>query len=145
MRREAHPDPVAPGLFMVTLLTRDRERVLVGQVAELVLSQLVKQRDRFAIEAFVMFGDRLHLLVRAEGRPRLTALKRNLQRPVDRHRRQLRIMALAPLWDPGVYVHYVPPEDVSFALDDLHQEPVRRGLVGRPGDYVYSSLRWPSS
>ena len=53
--------------------------------------------------------------------------------------------ARSVLWQRRCYDHNCrTPEKVTEKINYCHNNPVKRGLVGSPGDWIFSSYRWYS-
>ena len=83
--------------------------------------------------------EHVHLLVsepeRASLAVALQMLKQNVSHELNEH-------ATAPFWQPRYYDFNVyRDKKLMEKLDYMHQNPVQRGLVTRPGDWTWSSAR----
>ncbi len=110
------------------------------------MSALERMRGRyeFAVLAYVVMPEHVHLLV---SEPKIGALDRAIQAvklSVARRRRA------TPFWQARYYdfnvysatkhtekLRYIHPEKLRY----IHRNPVARGLVARPEEWLWSSFR----
>ncbi|MBK5944553.1 MAG: transposase [Halorhodospira halophila] len=102
----------------------------------------VARRRPLTWDAAVVLPDAVHGLWRLprddpDPRPRWQAAKAHC----TRHLRNWPGLPRGRLWQPGVHWWEVEPDRWREALDEIHWEPVRRGLAGRPEGWRYSSFR----
>lgn len=137
-------------------LTRER-------TCQWFINSLIEARDEFAVDlwAYVIMPEHVHLLIypREEavqvGRV-AGSIKESVARPAIQFLQQN-----APQWIPRITVHegkrirrrfwqpgggydrnVVKLSTVEKMIDYIHSNPVRRGLVGRPEDWPWSSAGW---
>lgn len=133
-------------------------RPLLGSARRRDLALRVLEQTRisygFGIVGYVIMPEHIHLLVSEPQRKDLsTAIKAFKQavsrRALSRRKRDARQIALfaAPalrrLWQPRFYDFNVFTEKKRIEkLRYMHRNPVIRGLVTRPEDWLWSSYRW---
>ena len=137
-----------------------RRRPVLGSARrrDLVLAQLERTRLRyqFAVVAYVVVPEHVHLLVSEPLRANLSAAIKAFKQGVSRrvrssHRRkdprQAEMFADSPLprafWQRRLYDFNVWTEKKRREkLRYIHRNPVTRGLVKRPEDWKWSSYRF---
>jgi putative transposase len=120
------------------------------------------QRHDYHLTAFVYMPEHLHLLVfPGPDASKIDQLLKAIKRPYSFRIKRLLEAAHSPLLDrltvrqrpdvttfrywqegPGYDRNLDRPETVLAAIDYLHRNPVRRGLVARSIDWQWSSARW---
>jgi putative transposase len=141
-----------------------RFRFLAAERTCLWLAQAIDQARRrhgFAVWAYVFMPEHVHLIVHP-GRllPRVELILKAIKQPVGRRaivHRERHVPGWLPrisrkragrierlFWQPGGGYdrNIVEPRTLALALDDLHRNPVRRGLVERASDWRWSSAGW---
>jgi putative transposase len=139
------------------LLSRDRtRRWLVEAIGE------ARLEARFDLWAYVIMPEHVHLLIRPrESRYAVSGVLWRIKRPVGR-RAVEHVRAHAPSFLPtltvtrgdgtretrfwqsgGGYDRNISEATTMLkVIDYIHLNPVRRGLVERPEEWVWSSARW---
>lgn len=118
------------------LLNSVRARsLLVGILGE------VRARYRFSIVGYVVMPEHIHLLL---GEPRIGNPSTVVQVLKQRVSRQLRRTAAAPellqFWQARFYDFNIwSRQKKNEKLHYMHNNPVTRGLVAQPGDWLWSS------
>jgi len=101
--------------------------------------ELVRQRYEFVVAGYVLMPDHVHLLV---SEPRSTSLATVLQILKQRTSSKLKSSADPQFWQRRYYDFNVWNEDKTpEKLRYMHRNPVRRGLVAKPEDWLWSSFR----
>jgi putative transposase len=120
------------------------------------------ERHNFCLAAFVYMPEHVHLLVYpGPGASKLELLLKAIKRPFSFRVKQLLIESKSPLlkrltirqrpgvetfrfWQegPGYDRNLDNPDTTLAAIDYIHFNPVRRGLVDRGIDWQWSSARW---
>jgi putative transposase len=130
----------AGGVYFFTLTAHGR-RPLLTQPRMLEALSLavahVKTNHPFAMPAFVILPDHLHVLWRL---PELdhdfSTRWRLIKHFVTRH-----VSAQGKIWQSRFWEHLVrDEEDYRRHLDYIHINPVKHGLAARPGDWPHSSF-----
>lgn len=139
------------------LLDNDRTRRLVIEAME-----RTRQEQDVAIWAYVIMPEHVHLLLKPrkleyEMRRILAALKRPVSAAARRHLESsgdsallARLTVTYPskatfrFWQPGGGFdnNIFKWKTVRSVINYIHANPVRRGLVADPHDWVWSSARW---
>jgi len=142
------------------LLTNDAWRRLLCEAIERALT-----RHQFLLLAFVIMPEHVHLLVFPEGRESKTSrLQFAIKRPYSYRIKQLLSDLNSPLlakltiqerpgkwtfryWQEGGGYdrNFTSRRAIENAIDYIHLNPVRRGLVDRPQDWKWSSATWYAS
>ncbi|HRQ56541.1 MAG TPA: transposase [Azoarcus taiwanensis] len=132
-------------IYLVTTVIRERAPVFSDlQIARTAIAQLRHVTNAFACEtlAFVLMPDHLHWLVqlnRAELSRAVGAFKANSARQVNL---RLRMNGQA-LWQKGFHDHALRREESLLDLGRyVVMNPVRAGLVRRPGEYPHWDAFW---
>ncbi|TBU72670.1 transposase [Pseudomonas daroniae] len=141
----------AGGVYFFTLTLADRRRDwLVSHID--VLRQSVREEQRrapFALQAWVVLPEHLHLLVRlpdgdSDFSNRLRRIKGNFSRqiPLPAHRRQSLLgKGERGIWQRRFWEHAIrDQEDWQRHIEYIHHNPVKHGLVDRVRDWPYSSF-----
>ena len=111
--------------------------------------QLMRTHDRhsFKLHAWVIMPEHVHLLIFPIGEASVSKMLIGLKRPVAtralRHWRDTGANVPERFWQQGGgYDRNVFTRDeFNEKIDYIHQNPVKRGLVKNPGDWVWSSYR----
>ena len=103
--------------------------------------QLEKMRLQygFVVAGYVLMPEHVHLLV---GEPQVSALATAIQVLKQRTSRLLKQPGETQFWQRRYYDFNVHnPEKTTEKLRYMHRNPVKRGLVSKPQDWVWSSFR----
>ncbi len=139
------------------LLTNDPWREMLAESVDRAM-----EGHRYRLAAFVFMPEHVHLIVYplAEAGT-IDALLKAIKRPFSYRIKQLLIQSEDRLlqrltirqrpgvttfryWQegPGYDRNFIKPSTVLTAIDYLHHNPVRRGLVKRAVDWKWSSVRY---
>jgi putative transposase len=144
-------------LYFFTVVTCDRRPIFDAQFARDLLSDAIERtrQDRpWVTEAIALLPDHMHMLWRMpEGdvaySARLAAIKKRFTRAYlgaggtegsvasgqQRHRRR-------GVWQQRFWEHTIrDAKDFHLHMDYIHMNPVKHGLVARPGDWPHSSFQ----
>ena len=136
--------------FTLTLAERRGNDLLIRHI-DALRQAFVAVRDRhpFTIEAIVILPDHLHTLWRLpedDGdyalRWRLIKARFSRELPEDEHRSPSRASkGERGIWQRRYWEHQIrDDDDWARHVDYIHYNPVKHGLVTRPGDWPHSSL-----
>jgi putative transposase len=112
-----------------------------AQTAELLISTIVRYRDagKFIIHEFVVMPNHIHLLLSVDDGCGIGRAVQFVKGGFS-HELRKRGTKLAAVWQPSYYEHRVRDfEEYQRIRTYIHENPVRRGLVGAAADYPYSS------
>ena len=100
----------------------------------------VRAKRPFAIEAMVVMPDHLHCIWRLPpGDADFATRWRLIKSHVTRHLGS----TFQNVWQNRYWEHLLRDEEnLNRHLDYIHYNPVKHGLVGRAGDWPYSSYRY---
>jgi len=138
---------VAGGSYFFTRVTWRRQRVFGDQSAIDSLRSAMRKvrRNRpFDVEGIVVLPDHLHCILQLpEGDPDFSGRWREIKKacsrriaPASDHRRERRV------WQRRFWEHAIrDDDDWRRHMDYIHYNPVKHGLVTRPGDWPWSSFR----
>ncbi len=99
----------------------------------------VRRDYSLCVYGFVVMPEHVHLLVNEPERGRLAQAMQSLKQGVAR---RLALRAAEPFWQPRYYDFNLWSEKKFVEkLRYIHRNPVKRGLVKRPEDYLWSSFR----
>ena len=145
------------GCFFLTVVTCGREPLFRGAQARTLLREAMDAvcRERpWKTEATVVLPEHWHALWRLpEGDTDYSTRVRRVkklftrtwlaaggrERPVTASQRRLRRRGI---WQARFWEHTIrDAADFKMHLDYVHMNPVRHGLVARPGDWAFSSFR----
>jgi putative transposase len=104
-------------------------------------AELEKTRSQyeFVVAGYVLMPEHVHLLV---GEPHASALATAIQVLKQRTSRLLKQPGETQFWQRRYYDFNVHnPEKTTEKLRYMHRNPVKRGLVSKPQDWVWSSFR----
>jgi putative transposase len=143
---------VAGGTYFFTVVLLDRRsELLVAEVAALREAvRVVRRRKPFHIDAWVVLPEHIHCVwTLPEGDSNFSArwwdIKRRFSRalPVAGDREKGRVArGERGIWQQRFWEHAIRDErDYDAHMDYVHFNPVRHGLVARPGDWAWSSFR----
>ena len=138
---------VPGGRYFFTLVTWRRKPILGEADAigafRFALSK-VKRNRPFDIDGIVVLPDHLHCILQLpEGDSDFSGRWREIKKacsrriaPVSDHRRERRV------WQRRFWEHAIrDDDDWRRHMDYIHYNPVKHGLVTRPGDWPWSSFR----
>jgi putative transposase len=99
----------------------------------------VRQRHGLCVYGYVVMPEHIHMLV---NEPEQNSLSRVMQSMKQSVARALALRAADPFWQARYYDFNVWSEHKFVEkLRYIHRNPVMRGLVARPEDWVWSSFR----
>ncbi len=99
----------------------------------------VRQRHRLCVYGYVVMPEHIHILVNEPEQGSLSGVMQSLKQSVAR---TLALRAVDPFWQARYYDFNVWSEHKFVEkLRYIHRNPVTRGLVERPEDWVWSSFR----
>jgi len=126
-------------LHFITFSCFDRNPYLASADAKAAFEAVLertRERHRFEIAGYVVMPEHVHLLVTEPPEFPLGEAIKVLKREVSRQRAQ------SPFWLRRYYDFNVFTNDKQVEkLRYMHRNPVTRGLVERPEEYVWSSFR----
>jgi putative transposase len=101
--------------------------------------ELVRQRYGLVVAGYVLMPEHVHLLT---NEPRISSLAVVLQVLKQETSRKLKRTEQTQFWQRRYYDFNVYTEAKTVEkLKYMHRNPVRRGLVTKPGDWPWSSFR----
>ena len=115
-----------------------------ARIRDLFLESLERTRRsyRFRVYGYVVMPEHIHLLVSEPERALLAKAIQALKISVARRALYYRPFAETTFWQKRYYDHNVRShESFEAKLRYLHRNPVKRGLVGKPEDWKWSSFR----
>jgi putative transposase len=129
-------------LHFVTFSCHHRDPLLAQPQARRVVEQTlerVRQWYGFFVSGYVIMPEHIHLLI---SEPDRATLSRVLQMLKQNTAHSLRPPEGSPFWLPRYYDFNVWSEGKRVEkLRYMHGNPVKRGLVKRPEDWLWSSFR----
>jgi putative transposase len=129
-------------LHFVTFSCHHRDPLLNEPQARSVVEQTlerVRQWYGLFVSGYVIMPEHIHLLI---SEPDRATLSRVLQMLKQNTSRLLRPPEGSPFWLPRYYDFNVWSEEKRVEkLRYIHRNPVKRGLVKRPEDWLWSSFR----
>lgn len=130
------------GIYFVTTHTWQRRALFQKEApTEILLSQILNCRDRgfYALHAFVIMPDHLHVLLTPAGD---TSLEKAVQMIKGRaaHRIRKELPFGFPVWQPGFHDRWIrTSEEFRSRLDYIAKNPVTARLAESVCEYPYSS------
>jgi putative transposase len=144
------------GIVFLTMVTYDRQPIFAHAQARRLLRQAMAQTRRerpWTTEAIVLLPDHLHMLWRLPSgdsnySTRLALIKKQFTRAWlaiggrEHHTTvSQRGLRRRGVWQVRFWEHQIrDARDYAMHLDYIHLNPVKHGLVPRPGDWPYSSF-----
>jgi len=129
-------------LHFITFSCHHRDPLLSDPQSRTVFEQTLERVRRwygFFVTGYVVMPEHVHLLISEPERARLSIALQMLKQITAQ---QLRSPEGAPLWQPRYYDFNVWSEAKRVEkLRYIHRNPVKRGLVERPEDWLWSSFR----
>lgn len=129
-------------LHFVTFSCHHRDPLLANPHSRDVFEQTLERVRRwygFFVSGYVVMPEHIHLLI---SEPERSTLAVALQMLKQNTAHQLRPPEGSPFWQPRYYDFNVWSEDKRVEkLRYIHRNPVKRGLVERPEDWLWSSFR----
>ena len=134
--------PTSPCLHLITFSCHHRDPLLSDPPYCTVLEQTLERVRRwygFFVTGYVVMPEHVHLLISEPERGRLSIALQMLKQITAQ---QLRLPEGAPFWLPRYYDFNVWSEAKRVEkLRYIHRNPVKRGLVERLEDWLWSSFR----
>ena len=131
--------------YFVTAGTQDRRPLFRDtRPCQILVKNLQFYRDRmkFALHGYVVMPDHIHLLVTPRQPATVSDIMRNLKSYTSREIREA-LGIRGPIWQRRFYDRVIRGgEQFRAALDYIHLNPVRAGLVQSATDYESSSYRF---
>jgi putative transposase len=131
----------AGAAYFVTSNVQDRRPLLIPAAREIVIDSLLWARSQKHIWllGYVILDDHFHtLVVLCEGMT-LPIFMAGLKRHTARQTNKIRGQA-GQFWQEGYHDHVIRDEpDLWRHVRYMHENPVRRGLVTKPEDYIWST------
>jgi REP-associated tyrosine transposase len=129
-------------LHFVTFSCHHRDPLLAEAHAPAVFEQTLERVRRwygFFVSGYVVMPEHVHLLISEPERGQLSVALQMLKQNTAR---ELHPPEGSPFWQPRYYDFNVWSEDKRIEkLRYIHRNPVKRGLVERPEDWLWSSFR----
>ena len=137
-RRRVHQ----PGTYFVTSRTWQSRRLFInGEICKMFLESLLAYRDQghYALHAFVLMPEHFHLLITPAENVSVERAMQFIKGGSAHGIREKRQLAF-PVWQRGFSDHRIRDyDDYERHIRYIEQNPVKRGLVGSPSDYEWSS------
>lgn len=123
------------GTFFITTITYNRRRIFqVTRNAELFLETLDHYRPHFALHAYVLMPDHVHLILTP--REKTISQVMNLIKGGFSHR----LASKLPVWQRGYADHYIQSAaDFTTRQTYIHQNPVTARIAPTPETHPYTS------
>ena len=132
----------APGLtYFVTGNVHNRQPLLDAAAREIVIESLLwaRTQGRIWLLGYVIMDDQFHALLVLQGETTLALFTEGLKRHTARQNNKRRSEA-GGFWQEGYHDHAIRDEaDLWHHVQYMHENPVRRGLVSKSEDYVWST------
>jgi putative transposase len=129
-------------LHFITFSCHHRDPLLSDSQSRTVFEQTlerVRQWYGFFLTGYVVMPEHVHLLISEPERARLSVALQMLKQVTAQ---KLRLSEGTPFWQPRYYDFKVWTENKRVEkLRYIHRNPVKRGLVERPEDWLWSSFR----
>lgn len=134
------------GIYFFTVVTLNRVPVFINEQRAEILRQAFRKvmaTRPFQIDAIVVLPEHLHCIWRlpegdADFSSRWREIKKSASRQIDTttNNRNER-----PVWQRRFWEHAIrDEEDWRRHVDYIHYNPVKHGLVNKPGEWAWSSF-----
>ncbi len=124
--------------FFITTVTADRRRLFQTDANANLFLQLLNEdraKSRYAIHAFVLMPDHVHLLLTPAPD---VSIERAMQ--FIKGGFSFRLKSKMPVWEKSFSLHRIEdPRDYDSHRDYIHENPVRARLCERAEGYAWSS------
>jgi len=135
-------------VFHIRANTIDQQPWLAREdCAAIFVEELFRLRKKYAfgLFAFVIMPEHVHLVLMPTEVAGISKIMMSLKR-CSAWKINQRLGRKGRLWRKEFFDHWArKPKQIAEAIQYLHSNPVRRGLVRNPEDYPYSScLAWKS-
>ena len=149
MTRLRHYDHLGTARFVTFCCYYRQPSLLLPGAMTAVIAELgnVRTKHQFRILGYVLMPDHVHLVLHPPDDMRLGLVIREIK-----SRSAKRYFAATPIGKPGgarvfwqrrCYDHNCrTPEAVREKIRYCHNNPVQRGLVAEPSEWVWSSYNW---
>ncbi len=131
--------------YFVTAGTQDRRCLFRDtRLCQILVENLQFYRDRmkFGLHGYVIMPDHVHILVTPRQPATISDIIRNFKSYSSKEVQKALGMR-GPIWQRRFYDRVIRGEgQFHAALDYIHQNPVRGGLVRSARDYGFSSYRF---
>jgi putative transposase len=129
----------------ITTVTHNRFPYLAApDNAQLLLhtAHRVQSITPFRLDAYSIMPDHFHCLICPQGNSSFSKIMQSLKWNTTRAYKQMHSFGESlSLWQPRFWDHIIWDEtDFRRHLDYIHYNPVKHGLVTRPGDWPFSSF-----
>lgn len=128
--------------YFVTAGTQDRRPLFRDSLlCQILIKNLEFYRNRmkFALHGYVIMPDHIHLLVTPRQPATVSDVMRNLKSYASKEIQEALAMR-GPIWQRRFYDRVIRSEErFRRALDYIHLNPARAGLVRSARDYEFSS------
>jgi putative transposase len=130
---------IPSSLYFVVAVTRERQPIFAGQADIDLLRQTmrrVKDIYPFAMRAYVLLPEHLHLLIQVLGPTTISEVLHSIQRNFTlNYKRAHGIRRQTSLWQRGFWDHVIRNEqDLANHFHYIHYNPVKHGHVEKPED-----------
>ena len=128
--------------YFVTTNVYHAEKILSDpRVADIVLSAIffLRGKEDLRLYAFVIMSDHLHLIILPQGGKTVSQIMHSLKSYTAKKINRL-LGRSGKVWQDGFYERVIRNEaDLTEKARYVEGNPVRKGLVDEPQEYVYSS------
>jgi REP element-mobilizing transposase RayT len=127
---------------MTKCCCKDLSLVLNSLLPQILIDTLLYMDScrKIALGAFVVMPDHYHWVAVLERDSDLGQIMKSIGSYSARHINRA-LSRSGKVWQEGYYERAIRnSENVQAVFDYIHQNPVRKGLVGRAEDWPYSSL-----
>ena len=122
-------------IYFVTFCTADRKDILANAAVHAAFRQYAEKAEPrgVAVGRYVIMPDHIHCFIRMAPQHTLGTTVRMIKRALS-----CAIKESMPHWQPGFFDHLLRHrESYSGKWDYVYQNPVRAGLVERPGNWAF--------
>jgi putative transposase len=127
--------------YFITTNVQDRHPLITPDAAEIIIASLKWLRDcnRIWLLGYTVMDNHLHFLMVLRAPHTLEEVLHSLKRHTAREINKLTGRE-GNFWQPGYHDHAIRDEaDFWLRFHYMHNNPVRRGLVEQPENYLFST------
>ena len=142
MPRSLQPFQQARGLHLITFSCHNREPLLAAAKSRDIFErtlECIRKWYGFYVAGYVVMPEHVHLLITETERSKLAVIVELLKQNVAR---EIRAPERGRFWLEGYDDRNIWTEKKRIEkLRHIHRNPVKRGLVSSPEDWIWSSFR----
>lgn len=131
--------------YFITTVTQDRNPIFAYQInAELLVNILTyfKFKNNYNISAFVIMPDHVHFIIQPLCEDTISDIMKNIKGNFSRFYNKLNSLS-GTVFQKGYYDTVIKSDiQLNETIKYIHDNPIKKDLVSKPGEYQYSSYRY---